>query len=186
MTDQEYWIVRKKQKLEKLIADVNLAIMVKRGEDEYDEGTPEEQQKRADESIMEGERYIAKMFFGGDEHFELIRKLSKDYRLVGGESLLRFSKYASIMEKIYFNVDRLKSLEGEVINARGEYDEAKRVFAAAEEKLARVKERLSVHSDIVDKAKAEREEELIRLGMAGADGVGDGAGADGAGDGAGE
>ena len=63
MTSQEYWKMRKAQRLEKLVADVNVAIMVKRGEDKYDEGTPEEQQKRAEASIMKGERFIAKMFF---------------------------------------------------------------------------------------------------------------------------
>lgn len=184
MTNQEieYWERRKKQKLEKIFNDANLAIMVKRGEDSYDEGTPEEQQKRADAAIMECERHIAKMFFTGEDHFEIIKKLSRDYRLVSGDTLLAFCKYASIMDTLYHNVDRVKSLEGEVSNAQCEYDEAKRVLEVAEAKLAGAKNRLKVHGDIVEKSKAKREAELVRLGL---DGVYD-AGADGAGDGAGE
>lgn len=195
MTDNEYWGIRKKQKLDKLLSDVNLAIMVKRGEDSYDEGTPEEQQKRADAVIMDGERFIARMFFTGYDHQEIIRELSNDHRLVGDMSLLDFSGYAKIMNKLYENMAKTQSAEGAVANAQREYDEAKMAFAIAEVKLAEAKNNLSKRSGIVDEAKAARVAEVKRLGLAGVDGsgvtagddgAGDGAGADGAGDGAGE
>ena len=197
MTEHEYWVKRKKQKLEKLLADVNLAIMVKRGEDAYDEGTPEEQHARAEAAIMEGKRFVAKMFFTGEDHQAIIRELEKDYRLVGDVSLLDFSEYAKIMKRLYENMQKISSLEGQVLNAQREYECIQRDFALAELKLSEAKVRRDECSGIVEESKAAREAEVKRLGLAGvagsgvadgagADGAGDGAGADGAGDGAGE
>ena len=185
MTEHEYREVRKRQKLEKLFADVNLAIMVKRGEDAYDEGSPEQQQERAEAMIMKGKRFIAQMFSTGEDHFMIINKLRQDQRLVGDVSLFHFSEYAKIMDRLYDVMSDVRRENGNVINAQREYDDIKMKFAIAEVKLAEAKGNKIIFDEKFEKVKAEREAELKRLGLLGADGAGDGAGADGAGDGAG-
>lgn len=171
MTDHEYREKRRKQKLEKLFADVNLAIMVKRGEDTFDEGTPEQQQERADELIMEGKRFVAKMFFAGDaDHQQIINELEGDHRLVGDVSLFEFSEYAQIMARVYHLQHKVNQGIGLVAGAQREYDEIQANFAVAQAKLAEAKIQKSKADDEFEKVKAEREAEIKRLGLAGVPG----------------
>lgn len=171
MTDHEYRERRRKQKLEKLFADVNLAIMVKRGEDTFDEGTPEQQQERADELIMEGKRFVAKMFFAGDvDHQQIINELEGDHRLVGDVSLFEFSEYAQIMARVYHLQHKVNQGIGLIAGAQREYDEIQANFAVAQAKLAEAKIQKSKADDEFEKVKAEREAEIKRLGLAGVPG----------------